>query len=398
MPSPLEGYTVLDLSSMVLGPLAAQYLGDFGADVIKIEAPEGDLMRSIGPRRSPGMAAFFLNNNRNKRGIVLDLKIAEAREVFLTLVRRSDVLLHSVRADAAVRLGITYAELRTQNPKLIYCHVKGYSDAGLYAGRPAYDDVGQAQSGLAALQAVVAGEPRYMPTILADKVTAVHASQAVVAALLHRERTGQGQELHVPMFETMAAFNTVEHLWGEIFVPPLAPTGYVPISTASRRPFRTRDGEYICVLPYNQAHWLRFCKVVGDPGLTDDPKLATFAARQADQPGFWAEVGRRIAERDAADWLDALTKADIPCGRVNSIQNLLTDPHLESLNFWQTKEHPTEGTLRVTGYPIPFPASPLPNPRLPPGLGEHTDEIMRHIGLSAAEIEHLRNIGAFGRL
>ena len=282
----LQGMRILDLSTMILGPLMGQYLGDMGAEVIKIEPPEGDLTRYIGPRRSEGMAAFYLNSNRNKRSVVIDIKHPEGRALFETMVRGADVVIHSIRSASALKLGLDYAHLATLNAKIILCHVKGYSDAGPYAGLASYDDVAQATSGLAALQAVVAGEPRYMPTIIGDKISSLHAAFAVSIALVHRERTGRGQEVSVPMMETMVAFNTVEHLWGAAFEPPLAPMGYVPVSQAARRPFRTRDGRYLCVLPYNDGHWQRFCAVVGDPALTADPRYINHAARQADQQGF----------------------------------------------------------------------------------------------------------------
>lgn len=396
MSQPLEGMRVLDLATMVLGPLAAQYLGDMGADVIKVEPPEGDLMRNIGPCHSKGMGAFFLGNNRNKRSIVLDLKTRAGLDALYSMVRESDVVIHSVRATAAERLGISHAALSSQNPRIVYCHVKGYSDDGLYAGKPAYDDVGQAESGLAMLQSVVGGQPRYVPSILADKVAAMHAALGIMAALIQRDRTGVGQAVHVPMFETMVAFNAVEHLWGESFVPPLAGTGYVPISTGARRPFRTRDGKYICVLPYNEGHWKRFCEVVGDPELSADPRYSSFAARQADQVGFWAEVGRRILERDHADWMESLSKADVPFARVNSMDDLLTDPHLESVNFWQIVEHSNEGPLRMPGSPIEMTGRQSVPMRPPPMLGEHRVEILRNFGLSDEEIDRLSIGGAFG--
>ena len=386
---PLAGIKVLDLTTMILGPMAAQYLGDMGADVLKIEPPEGDLTRYIGPGRSPGMAAFYLTSNRNKRSVVLDIKKPEGMAVLQRLVERSDVVLHSIRRPSAEKLGLTYDKLAARNPKIILCHVKGYSDLGTYAGRPAYDDVVQAASGLAALQSVVAGTPRYVPSIIADKVAATHAALAMAMALIHRERTGRGQEVEVPMFETLVAFNTVEHLWGAAFEPALAPMGYVPVSQAARRPFQTRDDGYLCVLPYTDAHWSRFCEVVGDPELTADPRWATHAARQSDQPGFWNEVGRRVARRTTQEWIDALTAADVPHGRVNSLEDLLVDPHLESVGFWQTMEHPTEGLLRVSKPPLGFSDSPAAVRRLPPRIGQDTTDVLTELGIDAAEIERL---------
>jgi len=380
---PLHGIRVLDLATMIVGPMAAQSLGDMGADVIKVEAPEGDMMRRIGPRHSSDMGAFFLGSNRNKRSIALDLKTAPAQAVFEELVRSADVVLHSIRAGAAARLGLSYQRLSGLKPDIIVCRVGGFGEQGLDAGKPAYDDVAQAVSGLAMLQSVVAGEPRYVPSIIADKVTAMQAAYAITLAICHRLRTGEGQEIGIPMFETMVAFNMTEHLWGENFVPALAGMGYPPVSTAARRPFRTLDG-YLCVLPYTDQHWSRFCEVVGDPALTNDPRYATHAARQSDQMGFWNEVGRRVGQKTTAHWIEALTRADVPFGRVNSLDDLLTDPHLQSVGFWQTLEHPTEGTLRVATNPIAMSASPPSIRRLPPRLGEHGGEILRELGLDDA--------------
>jgi len=396
MAGPLEGIRVLDLATMVLGPLAGQYLADMGAEVIKVEPPEGDLMRQIGPCHTKGMGSFFIGNNRNKRSIVLNLKSPEGLETLYKLVQESDVFLHSIRSSAAKRLKIAYEDIRAVNPRTVYCHVKGYSDEGLLGGNPAYDDVGQAQSGLAMLQKAISDEPRYVPSILADKIVALHAAYGILAALVGRGHTGEGQAVDVPMFETMAAFNVVEHLWGETFVPPLGPTGYVPVSTGSRRPFKTRDGKYLCVLPYNEGHWRRFCEAVGDPELTQDPRFSTFAARQSDQPGFWAEVGRRVAQRDHADWVRLLRDGDIPFGLVNSIGDLLHDEHLESVHFWQMAEHPTEGTIRMPTNPVRMSASPVMQHRPPPLLGEHTVQILHEFGYSDADIATLAKKDAFG--
>ena len=381
---------------MVLGPLAAQYLGDMGAEVIKVEPPDGDLMRRIGPRISDDMGAFFIGNNRNKKSVVLDLKQPAGLRVFYDLVQQSDIMIHSVRSGAAKRLGISYEDIKAQNPKIIYCHAKGYSEKGPYAGRAAYDDVGQAESGLAHLQAAIAGEPRYVPSILADKVTALHVAYGAMVALFERTRTGVGQAVSVPMFETMAAFNVCEHLWGTAFDPPLGKSGYVPVSTGSRRPFRTRDNQYLCVLPYNQGHWKRFCEAVGDPDLVSDPRYATFVARQSDQPGFWAEIGRRVSEKDHDEWVDLLTKADVPFGRVNSIDDLFVDEHLQSIGFWQMVDHPTEGRLRFPGYPIEMSASHPEKPAVPPRLGEHTELVLRRLGKAEAEIDELKRKGVLG--
>lgn len=388
----LHGIRVLDLTTMILGPMAAQYLGDMGADVIKVEPPEGDLTRYIGPERASGMAAFFLNSNRNKRSVVLDIKHAEGQATLARLIKSSDVVLHSIRTASAEKLGLSYDKLVELSPNIILCHVKGFADEGAYGGQPAYDDVVQAVSGLATLQTAVAGEPRYIPSIVADKVAAVHTAYAIAIALLHRERTGRGQVVDVPMMETMVAFNTIEHLWGAAFEPPLASMGYAPVSTAARRPFKTQDG-YLCVLPYTDAHWKRFCDVVGDPALTEDPRFSSHAARQRDQQRFWNEVGRRVAQRTTQQWIEALSAADVPFGRVNSLDDLLTDPHLNSVGFWQTMEHPSEGALRVSAVPMAFSDSPGGVRRLAPQLGENTAEVLREVGFDDDEIEQLQAAG-----
>ncbi len=389
---PLEGVRVLEIASMIFGPLAGQYLGDMGADVIKLEPPEGDLTRSIGPRRSPRMGAFFLTSNRSKRSVVVDLKTPQGIEILARLIEKTDVLLHSLRTPAATRLGLDYASLAARNPALVYCHVTGYGDDGLYAGRPAYDDIIQAASGLAMLQTVVGGQPRYIPTIVADKISGVHAAYAIVLALMHRMRTGQGQQVDVAMFETMAAFNMLEHQWGHAFEPPLAPMGYVPVSTASRRPYKTIDG-YIALLPYSNDHWKRFFALAGEPQIMADARFATFEARQKHFREVWDEVERQAARKTNAQWLALLSNDDIPFSVVNSLEDLIHDPHLQSVEFWQVREHPTEGLLRFPANPVSLSATPGVMTRMPPTLGEHSAEVLRECGYDDAAITRLMASG-----
>jgi crotonobetainyl-CoA:carnitine CoA-transferase CaiB-like acyl-CoA transferase len=379
---------VLEVASMILGPLAGQYLGDMGADVIKLEPPEGDLTRSIGPRRSPLMGSFFLTSNRSKRSIVVDLKRKEGQEILQRLVAKTDVLLHSLRTPAANRLGLDYKLLSEKNPGLIYCHVTGYGDEGPYGGRPAYDDIIQAASGLAKLQTVVGGEPRYMPSIFADKVSGVHAAWGVVLALLHRMQTGEGQQVDCAMFETMAAFNMMEHQWGHAFEPPLAKMGYEPVSSASRRPYRTIDG-YLALLPYSDAHWRSFFELAGEPQIMDDPRFSTFAARQKHFREVWDEIERQVARKTSAEWLRLLTPKDIPFSIVNDLEDLPDDPHLKQIDFWTVVEHPTEGKLRFPRNPLLMSKSQPAMTRMPPNLGEHSAEILREYGYDDESAQRL---------
>ena len=385
---PLHGIRVLEIASMIFGPLAGQYLGDMGAEVIKLEPPEGDLTRAIGPRRSPRMGSFFLTSNRNKRSIVVDLKRPEGREILERLVAKTDVLLHSLRTPAALRLGLDYAALAKRNPGLIHCHVTGYGDAGLYGGRPAYDDIIQAASGLARLQTVIAGEPRFLPSIVADKVSGVHAAYAIVLALMHRMRTGEGQQVDVAMFETMAAFNMMEHQWGHAFEPPLGSMGYEPVAKAVRRPYRTLDG-HLALLPYSDAHWRRFLELAGAPEIMQDVRFSTFAARQKHFREVWDEIERQVAKKSNAEWLRLLSPEDVPFSLVNDLEDLPGDPHLASVNFWSIMDHPTEGKLRIPANPLRMSASPPAVTRLPPGLGEHGAEILRECDYDAATVARL---------
>jgi crotonobetainyl-CoA:carnitine CoA-transferase CaiB-like acyl-CoA transferase len=393
MSGPLTGIKILDATSVVLGPFAAQILGDMGADIIKIEPPDGDTTRQLGPARNPGMAALYLTCNRNKRSLVLDLKNPDGRATLLRLAKDAHVLMHNWRPQAATRLGLEYEAVRAANPAIVYCAAYGFRAKGPYGHRPAYDDVIQAASGLTSLQSAVAGEPRYVPTIVADKTSGMAMVQAVLAALVHQQRTGQGQAVEVPMLETLVSFVMVEHLYGETFVPAVDTAGYKRILAKSRRPFKTKDG-YLSILPYTDANWRAFFTLTDREDLLQDPRFSTLAKRLANIEVLYAELGKIAETRTSADWLAALDDAGIPAMVVNTLESLLTDPHLEATGFWKTMEHPTEGTLRMPDPPYGFSETPAAIRRLPPRLGEHSVEVLREAGFSADEIDALIKRGA----
>jgi crotonobetainyl-CoA:carnitine CoA-transferase CaiB-like acyl-CoA transferase len=385
---PLSGVRVIDLTSAVLGPYATQMLGDFGADVIKIEAPEGDNTRYTGPRCHNDMASVFLGVNRNKRSIVLDLKQASAREALLRLVDASDVLVHNIRPQKLEKLGLSAAVLLARQPRLIYAGLHGWREDGPYSGRPAYDDTIQGLSGVAALMDQLTGEPRYAPTIIADKTCGLMAAQAIIAALYHRERTGRGQFIEIPMFETMVAFLMVEHLHGKSFVPERGATGYSRVLASWRRPYRTADG-YICVLAYNDGHWRRFWAAVGKPEMMQDARFVDMTARSRHIDEVYRIAGEQFAGRPTVEWLALLDKLEIPAGPVNTLDQVLDDPHLAAIGFFRQIPHPTEGELVVPDVPVRFADSPAGIDRLPPRLGEHGREILREVGMQDNEIEML---------
>jgi crotonobetainyl-CoA:carnitine CoA-transferase CaiB-like acyl-CoA transferase len=391
---PLAGISVLELTSVVLGPWACQLLGDMGADVVKVEPPGGDSNRQIGSSRHPLMGALFLACNRNKRSLVLDLKQASGRDALLRLVERADVLVHNYRPAALARLDLGYDVIRPVNPRIIYCGSYGFSRRGPYRDRAAYDDSIQAASGLALLQAaVIDGEPRYLPTLVADKTTALAVVAGVVAALLHRERTGQGQEIEVPMFETVVSYVMAEHQYGRVFDPPRGPAGYTRILSRFRRPYRTLDG-YLAILPYLNEHWRTFCTVAGHPELASDPRFDTLSRRLEHIDALYETTGRLIATKTTAEWQAMLDETNVPVMAVNSLDDLLTDEHLTATGFWQTVDHPTEGSLTLPAHPIGFSETPGTIRRLPPRLGEHSLEILREIGLDQAAIDRMLASGA----
>jgi crotonobetainyl-CoA:carnitine CoA-transferase CaiB-like acyl-CoA transferase len=390
MAGPLQGVRVVELTSIVLGPWACQLLADMGADVVKVEAPRGDSNRALGASRTPGMGALYLTCNRNKRSLVLDLTQPGAREALLRLIAKADVFVHNNRPQVMTKLRLDYADLKKVNPRLIYCGAYGYSKKGPYGDRGALDDSIQAVSGMAMLN-IETGAPRYMPTIVADKTTAITAVYGILAALFHRERTGEGQELEVPMFETMVSFLMAEHQWGMTFDPPLGAPGYTRMM--NRRPYRTLDG-YIAILPYLDAHWTTFCERSGRRDLLEDPRFASLASRLKHIAETYAETEKTVATRTTQEWLDLFAGTSIPAVRVNRLEDLADDPHLSAVGFWSFVEHPTEGRLRAPAFPVNFGATPADIRRHAPRMGEHTVEVLREAGLSEAEVDALCASGA----
>lgn len=384
---PLQGIRVIDLTTILLGPLATCMLADMGADVIKVESPEGDATRVLGPQPTQ-MGPVFLNCNRNKRSLVLDLKQTAGREALLQLARSCDVFVHNMRPQAIQRLGLSYQDIAAVTAQIIYCGTYGFRQGGPYSHKPAYDDMIQAASGIAALQTNERGEPRYINSVMADKITAMAVAQAVTTALFHRERSGEGQAVEVPMFETLAAFMLTEHLYGKTYQPARGETGYPRALSPNRRPYASKDG-YIGVLPYSDKQWQSLFKVAGRADLAEDPRFSTMSARLANIDTVYALLAEVVATRTTQQWLDDLDAVNVPAIAVASADDLIDDPHLNAVGFWQTMEHPTEGTIRTPDIATRFSKTPGSIRAPAPQLGEHSVEVLREAGLSDAVIDSL---------
>jgi len=394
MTAPLQGIRVVELTTVLLGPWAAQMMGDLGADVIKIETPAGDTTRQLGPRRNPDMGALFLTINRNKRSVVLDLTRPDARQALGRIVDTADVFLHNLRPRVAAKLGIDYARFSSRNPRLIYCATYGFGREGPLADKPAYDDVIQAASGIAHLHTDTLGEPRYVPTVLADKTTAYAVFSAVLAALLQRGRDGLGQEIEVPMYETMVEFAMVEHLYGAAFDPPEGSMGYARLLTPHRRPYATRDGQHLAVMPYTDENWQALFRLAGREDLLRDPRFASLAERVRHSAALYGVLGELVGQRDCADWLRDLDAAAIPAMKVNPKEALLDDAQLQASGFWRFVDHPSEGRLRMMSPPVRYSRGRFELRQPPPRLGQHSAQVLAEAGYAGHEIDALFEAGA----
>lgn len=385
---PLAGVRIIDLTNVVMGPFATHILADMGADVIKIEAPEGDILRGYQPARNPGMAGMFLHLNRNKRSVRLDLKRADARAALDRLIEGADVFIHALRPQAIARLGYQYARVRSLRPDIVYCGAYGFGAGGRYADKAAYDDLIQAGSGLAALHGAMHGSPGYLPTVICDKAAGQAIANAVLGALFYRARGGGGQAVEVPMFEMMVEFNMIEHMGGTAFEPVAGPTGFARVLSANRKPYRTKDG-FACILPYTDRNWRDFFRHIDREDLASDPQTATIDRRAAIIDHLYAVIAEAAPHRTTAEWVELCDAVSIPCMPMFSLDELLDNQHLADVGFFRIEQHPSEGAYRSMRAPATFSATPYALRRHAPGLGQHTEELLAAAGLSPAEIAAL---------
>lgn len=391
---PLAGVKVIDLTAVLMGPSATQMLADLGADVIKVETASGDSTRTIGPGGEQGMGPIYLGLNRNKRSIVLDLKQPKGREAFLRLVADADIVTCNVRPEGMARLQLTYDDLTKVNPSIIYVRLTGFSQRGRYARSPAFDDLIQAAIGLPWMVAANSdGEPRYVPVNIADRSVGLYAFGVIAAALYSRATTGRGQQVDVPMFETMVPYILGDHLYGHKFSPPQGDFGYPRLLAKSRTPYQTKDA-YVCCTIYHDHHWQAFLAIIGQAALWDtDPRLATMTTRTNHSEALSAFVKAELVKKTTAEWQALLRAADIPVFPMHSLDSLLEDAHLQDIGFFSEVEHPMLGTLRETAVPSEWYGTPPANYRLPPTLGEHSSEVLAQVGYSEQEIDAMIDAG-----
>ncbi|WP_286958376.1 MULTISPECIES: CaiB/BaiF CoA transferase family protein [Arsenicicoccus] len=395
MTTPLDGLRILDLTNVVMGPYATQVLADYGADVIKVETPAGDTTRQIPPMRNPDMGTTFLHLNRNKRSVVLDLREPDGRDAFLTLADSCDAFISNVRPAGLARLGIDYATLSARNARLIWVGLTGFGEDGPYAGRPAYDDLIQSLTAVPDMLVRTGSDhPHFVPLAFNDRAVGLHAAVALLAAVHQRASTGVGQQIDIPMYETMAQFTLGDHMGGHTFEPPIGPPGYQRTLNPARHPYRTLDG-YITAIVYTDAHWRSFFDLVGrSEEFSTDPRVATLRSRTEHSEALYREVGEAVATGTTQEWLARFDAADIPAAPVHSLESAIYDEHLERVGFFRLAEHPTEGLVREMAIPSRWPDVSFPAPRPAPSLGQHTVEVLREAGVSSEVIARLESPAA----
>ena len=394
MSGPLDGLRVIDLTSVVVGPICTRSLADQGAEVIKVEAPGGgDLLRTMAQgSRNPGMSGKFIQFNRNKRSVCLDIKEPDGKAALLALIRTADVFVSNIRPKGLDRAGLSWDALRAENPRLIHCSILAFARGGPYFNRPAYDPIIQSLSGVAGTFHRATGEPRFVPMVMTDHITGLIAAQCIGFALYRRERTGVGEAIEVPMFENLASFVMSEHLGAGTFDPPVGPLGDGRLLSPDYRPVKTKDG-YITVGPNTNAQAFAFFDAIGRPELKNDPRFLSAAARTAHAPQYLAIRAAAMAERTTAEWLVILGGKDVPCAAYNSLDDVLLDPHLAATGFFAPEDHPTEGRLRRTAIPNRFSGGMREEALPAPRLGEQSRAVLREIGLDDAAIARMVEAG-----
>lgn len=389
---PLKGYRILDLTTVLFGPFGTQTLGDWGAEVIKVETLTGDTWRTSGQFRNRGMSGQFMAANRNKRSIAVDLKHPDGKAVLRSLIATADALVSNIRPAGLTRLGFSYEVCKELNPKIIYAVATGFGQDGPWRARPAFDEIIQAASGFASAMGTDE-EPAFVPSLIGDKLCGMALTSAVTAALLHRERTGEGQMVEVPMLETLAAFNSIEMFGGLAFVPPIGPSGYKRMK--ARKPVRTKDG-WLTMLPYSGENWCAFFDAVGHPECIEEFSVRDPVKRAQNIDRIYDRMRDIAPSRTTAEWEDLLLRIDVPHTAFAKLSEVAEQPHLKAVGMFPELDHPTEGKIRQARPPARFSASPAGIHRMAPRLGEHTAEVLREAGYSQEDIDELIEKKAVG--